>query len=76
MNKPFDLSAISMELLRARSIHPKAHNSPHESYGIIKEEFSEFFDEVRKKRHNKPNMKKELIQTAAMCIRAIEDLGL
>lgn len=48
----------------------------HEAYGILLEEFDEFWDEVKKKpsKQNKENMKLELIQIAAMCCRTIVDL--
>lgn len=55
--------------------------SPHESLGIIYEEFEEFKEEVfqfnlRKGRDTRPNMRTELIQLAAMAVRAIHDLEL
>lgn len=55
--------------------------SPHEALGIIEEEFIEFRDEVfrfnlRKNRDTRPQMREELIQLAAMCMRAILDLEL
>lgn len=49
-------------------------NSFHEAYGVIAEEFAEFFDEVRKKHHNKRAIREELLQVAAMCLRTVHDL--
>lgn len=74
--KPFPLSEISEELLRARNEHPKPFSSAHEAYGIISEEFAEFFDEVRRKSLRTKAAKKELIQVCTTCVRAIEDLDL
>jgi hypothetical protein len=70
---------IIAELERAISGHGKIRVT-HEAYGIIAEEFREFETEVfknpRKHLEALPNMRKELIQVAAMCMRAILDLGL
>jgi hypothetical protein len=45
--------------------------SCHEGYGVIKEEVDEFWDEVKKKESDRDyaNMKKELVQIAAMCMK-------
>ena len=53
-------------------------NSAHEAYGVILEELDEFWDEVKKKRslRNTDNMRTELVQTAAMCMKAAISLGL
>ena len=69
--------AVRKEMERAISMHGPLQ-SAHEAYGVINEEFEEFWDEVKKKRHNrnKKMMREELIQTAAMCCRAIYDLKL
>jgi len=69
------LAEIGAECERARRKHAPMH-SPHEAYGVIGEEFDEFWDEVRAQQHDKAAMRKELIQTAAMCVRAIRDLNL
>jgi hypothetical protein len=71
---------VVAEAGRAARIHDPMH-SPHEAYGVIKEEFEEFWAEVKafnlpKGKDTRPNMRLELIQTAAMCIRAIRDLNL
>ena len=71
---------VAMEATRAADIYSPM-NGPHEAYAIIKEEFEEFWDEVKafsipKGRDTRANMRIELIQTAAMCIRTIKDLGL
>lgn len=67
---------VRHEIEAARRSHPKPINSPSEAYGVIAEELAEFFDEVRKKRSHRQAMAHELVQVAAMCQRAAEDLGL
>jgi hypothetical protein len=71
---------IAIEVTRAVTLFgPQA--SPHESLGIIMEEFDEFRQEVyrfnvAKGRDTRPAMRTELIQLAAMAVRAIHDLNL
>lgn len=71
---------VFAEVTRVGSLHPPMA-SPQEALGIIQEEFNEFALEVyrfnpRKGRDSRPEMKAELIQLAAMCVRAIADLEL
>lgn len=65
------------ELEKARNGHAKL-NSAHEAYAVILEELDEFKAEVWKKRSKRDpaHMRHELVQVAAMCQRAAEDLGL
>jgi hypothetical protein len=69
---------IAAEVTRAtRMFEPM--NSPHEAEGVIREEFDEFWDEVkaynpRKNRDTRPAMRTELIQLAAMATRAVLDV--
>lgn len=67
---------VSVELLKARRLHPKPINSAHEGFAVILEELSEFWDEVRKKdsARNKARMRSELVQIAAMAQRTAEDV--
>lgn len=67
---------INDELRRALK-HPPMH-SAHEAYAIIQEEVYEFWDEVKKKAEcrDRANMRLELVQIAAMAVRAIIDLQL
>lgn len=53
-------------------------NSSHEAYAVILEELQEFWIEVMKKREQRSReaMLKELVQVAAMCWRAANDMGL
>ena len=50
----------------------------YEAYAVIQEELDEFWDEVKEKQINYklPNMLRELVQIATMCIRAAKDLKL
>ena len=75
MNKiPFsDLMEREIDKIRKKT---EPVNSWHEGYGILIEEVSELFDEVKKK-HNardNENMTKELTQIAAVCQKMYEDL--
>lgn len=70
--------AINAEVVRARKAYPKPFKSAHEAYAVILEELEEFWWEVRKRDQwrSPAGMRRELIQVAAMAVRAIEDLGL
>lgn len=65
----------SNELVRARNKHGKKFSSAHEAYAIIKEELDEFWDGVKKDVVSY-HLLDELVQIAAMCQRAAEDLDL
>lgn len=71
------LNRVADELRSARTMH-QPMNSSHEAYAVILEELDEFWEEVRKKRAERSSaaMFKELIQVAAMAIRATSDLKL
>lgn len=82
-------STIYDEASRAASLYP-AFNSHHEAKAVIEEEFDEYWDLVKlnpKKPMVHPTkgtpltiedwkreLRTELIQTAAMCLRALHDL--
>ena len=73
---PPDLfAAVAAELVRARSRHAPMH-SAHEAYAVILEELDEVKAEVWSKTIDCTHLRKELIQLAAMAVRAVEDLGL
>jgi hypothetical protein len=64
--------------LRGDGLHA-AMNSPHEAYAVLLEEVDEYWDEVKRYNPNKPGrdtrprQREELIQIAAMAVRAIYD---
>lgn len=68
---------VWQETCRAMELHAPQRTA-HESYAVILEELEEFWGEVKKKRaeRDERKMREELIQAAAMCVRAIVDLGL
>ena len=75
---------IENEVKRATQIH-RGMNSLHEAYAVILEELDEFWEQVKvNPRKLSPDeqalrlarIRNELIQTAAMCVRAIGDLKL
>jgi len=72
------LNEIGAEVHRAGALFPPL-NSPHEANSVIKEEYDEYWDEVKKHnrmkpdRDTRPRQREELIQLAAMCTRAILD---
>ena len=68
---------ILREVTRANGMFPPM-NSPHEAEAVIREEFDEYWDEVKahnmfKNRDTRPRQREELIQLAAMAVRAIYD---
>ena len=66
------------EVVRACTLHDPM-NSPHEAESVIREEFEEYWDEVKRYnphkpgRDTRPRQREELIQLAAMAMRAILD---
>lgn len=68
------MAAIRSELERATQLHPSPMHSTHEAYGVILEELDEAWDEVKGNRDGR--FADEVVQTAAMCARAIIDLDL
>jgi hypothetical protein len=69
---------VAEEAARATTLFP-AMNSPHEAMAVILEEYTEYQLEVFKHntskpdRDTRPRQREELIQLAAMCMRAILD---
>lgn len=75
---------VHQEVAKATELHGPMR-SRHEAYAVILEELDEVWDEVKKNPMKmgklqaedwRKHLRKELIQTAAMCVRAIHDLGL
>ena len=80
MTKPKRLEiyeAIEKELNSANVQHPP-FKSLHEAYAVILEEVDEFWEQVKKKdsKRDLENIKSELIQICAMCIKTIENFEL
>lgn len=71
------LTDVAEEAKRARQSHQPFH-SAHEAYAVILEELDEFKEEVWKKSADRDtkNMITELVQIAAMCLCASQELGL
>ena len=69
---------VKQALYFAREKHPRPYTSTHQALGILWEEFEEFKAEVFKQRAERDpaRMLEELIQVAAVCQRAAEDLNL
>ena len=65
---------ILHEYVKATEIYGP-FSSYHEGYAIILEELEELWDEIKKKpeERNSVRIKREAIQTAAMCLRFIVD---
>ncbi len=77
---PLLLQRLANEVIVAvdqASTQYPAYNSLHEAYGVIKEEFDEFWAEVKRKQHQRDTeaVRKELIDMAATCVRTILDCG-
>ena len=69
------LSAVSARLQAACAAHRPMHSS-HEALAVIQEELDEYKQQVYAwpKRHDPAQMQDELLDVAAMAIRAILDL--
>ena len=76
MELDYVVAVVRDEAERAARKH-KPMNSHHEAYAVILEEFEEYWAEVQKggsTPRDPEALKTELIQTAAMCCRALKDL--
>lgn len=71
------LAEVGSEVKRANAKHAPM-NSAHEAYAVLLEEVDEFKEQVWKQQKNRDleEMRNELIQVAAMAVRAICDLNL
>lgn len=68
---------VDAEVTAALKTHSH-FNSCHEAYAVILEELDEFWEEVKKKKQyrNADAMRQELVQIAAVAIKAIISLDL
>lgn len=64
---------VHFEVGRASKLFPP-FNSAHEGYGVLKEEVDELWDEIKKKKPDTENLRKEAIQVAAMAVRFVLDV--
>jgi isopentenyl diphosphate isomerase/L-lactate dehydrogenase-like FMN-dependent dehydrogenase len=67
---------VAAEVLRSMTLFSAGMVSVHEALGVIREEYCEYEETVfdfnlRKGRDTRPHMREELIQLAAMAIKAI-----
>jgi hypothetical protein len=62
------LKEVEKQVLKAESKFDEFH-SPHEGYGIIKEEFDELWDEIKLKSHDYKRMYEEALHVACTAIR-------
>ena len=71
------LGDLLTELAHVQMQHPPLH-SLHEAYAVILEEVDELWEECRKKKDERvpQEVRKELLQIAAMAWRAALDLGM
>lgn len=67
---------VADELSRARRAHPNRFVDLHQASSVIREEFEEFWDEVKRKVADPEYVLTELKQMAAMIQRTAEDLEL
>ena len=77
MSKPRLLEDITADMLLELDKAVKefgAFNSAHEGIAIIKEEYDELWDEIKKRDWNKADMREEAIQLGAMAIRFVFDI--
>lgn len=71
MNKA--LEDMKIEYLSARSVNNE-FNSFHEGYAVIKEEFDELWNEIKKRNPNHLNLEKEATQVGAMILAFLVEL--
>ena len=69
------LRLVEKEVTRAMSMYPP-HNSAHEAYAVLLEDFDELWDEVKKslKKRDPEAMETESVHVAAMAVRFIIDV--
>jgi hypothetical protein len=72
LNDAIDQVICEIEL--AKSKWPGDFKNTHEAYAVIKEEFDELWDEIRKKNPEREQLRHEAIQTTAMLFRLITEL--
>ena len=61
---------VLKELRTAQAIYP-THPSLEHSWAVLREECDELWDEIKQKQRNRPAIRREAVQVAAMAIRLI-----
>lgn len=72
---PTDLDLVVADVLKELELASNKFGpfkSPHEGHSIMREEFDEFWDEI--KRNNLASARAECVQVAAMAIRFLLDI--
>lgn len=62
---------IKEEYIRATILYGDKFFDAHQAHSVIREEFEEFWDEVKKKKHDPKRMREELVQIGAMILKAL-----
>lgn len=70
------IADILNEVKRARTLYPRRFINMHEAHSIIREEFQEVenITYVKHQNRNPAKLRNELVQLAAMCIRALTEV--
>ena len=70
------VTCLLHDLRVARAKHPQPYVDAHHALGVLLEEVRKIETEVFKRRVNTEHLQRELLDTAVVCLRAIEDLTL
>lgn len=70
------IADILNEVKRARSLYPRPFVNMHEAHSVIREEFQEVenITYIKHQNRNPAKLRNELVQLAAMCIRALTEV--
>jgi len=74
MNRSEASQLVEQEYSKAVLKHTRRFASLHEGISIIREEFEEAWDEVKKQNADPEALKKEMAQVGAMAMRFLTDL--
>ena len=70
------VTCLLHDLQVARAKHPQPYVDAHHALGVLLEEVRKIETEVFKRRCNTERLQRELLDTAVVCLRAIEDVVL
>lgn len=69
-------SKVLEEIKKIESgIYGRNYASHHEFYAVLKEEVEEIWEEIKKKKPDKKQIKKECIQVIAVCTRYLNQIN-